>query len=270
MSNTILFVFEGKNIEGQIFNSIKTNFFPPPNSNVIIRSSFCAEIFQLYNKVKDDVYLDIVQILKERQGSGIDNLNRNDVSEVHLFFDHDAHFKPNISQEEYHQQVLKLIDTFNNEFEMGKLWISYPMAEAIKHCKKNINECFFDTKMFFSDNINYKKIVAEKSDFNDIRKYDLNTWHYLAAINIQRTFRLVENDYKAIFNYDEIKGWFNENGIIVKIIQEKQYFKFINPKNEVVTLSSFPLFLLYYFGESFFYQCKCDDVIKTCSFYCYQ
>jgi hypothetical protein len=131
-------------------------------------------------------------------------------------------------------------------------------------------DCFYDSCVKIPDNINYKKLVNEISDYRDIRKFDLSVWHYLSAVNIQRTFCLVNNLYKTVSDYNEISGWFNENAVIVKTIHEKQYVKFINPKNEVVVLSPFPLFLLYYFGKSFFDGCQCNKLIKNCSFSCYQ
>jgi len=113
-------------------------------------------------------------------------------------------------------------------------------------------------------------MANENSHFKNIEEYNENTWYYLTNINIQRTFCLVNNAYKEITSYDEIKNWFENNAIIVKTIHEKQFDKFIKPKNEVVVLSPFPLFLLNYFGRSFFNNCKKDDQIKTCSFFCYQ
>jgi hypothetical protein len=271
MSNTVLLVFEGETIEKQIFNSIETNFFPPSVGKTIIRASFRGEIFQLWNIVKDDPDLDIVEILKERPNSDIMDIDRKAVSEVHLFFDHDAHSHfDEISQQEYHEKINSLLDTFNNEFAMGKLWISYPMAEAIKHCKMNPMDCFNDSLVKILENTDYKKLVNDKSDYRDIRRFDVSIWHYLSAVNIQRTFCLVNDTYKAVSDYQEIAGWFEKNAAIVKMVHEKQYVKFINPKNGVIVLSPFPLFLLYYFGKPFFDRCKCDKLIKNCSFCCYQ
>ena len=271
MSDTILFVFEGELIEGQIFRSIEAIFFPPSDGKTIIRSSFCGEIFQLWNIVKDDPYMDIVEVLKERPGSDIIDLSREAVSEIHLFFDHDAHsHSDKISQPDYHEKINCLLDTFNNSSEQGKLWISYPMAEALKHCKKEPHNCFHDAQLKISENSNYKNLINNESDYLDIKKYDEFTWQYLTAVNIQRIFCLVSDRYGIISEYNIIKKWFEKNTDIVRIIQEKQYAKFISPKNEIVAVSPFPLFLLYYFGEPFFNMCKCDNVIKTCSFFCYK
>jgi hypothetical protein len=270
MSNTILFVFEGETIEGQIFKSIESNFFSPSKSKTVIRASFCGEIFQLWNAVKDDDDLDIVEILKERPNSDIKNLERKEVSEVHLFFDHDAHSRPNESPQQYNEKICSLLDTFNNEQERGKLWISYPMAEAIRHCKKDTNVCFKDAQIKIFENKKYPELVGKNSDFSDIKKLNSCDWYYLTAVNIQRTFCLVNDVHKTISAYSDVKEWFEGNAIIVKVIHEKQYEKFINEKDEVVALSPFPLFLLYYFGEPFFNVCRCDNLIKSCSFFCYQ
>jgi len=271
MSNTILLVFEGEKIEGQIFNSIERIFFPASNGRQIIRSSFKAEIYQLWNKIKDDADLDIVEVLKQEPDSDIKNLARKDVSEVHLFFDHDGHsHSDTMSIQDYNEMINKLLNTFNNEFEQGKLWLSYPMTEAIKHCKNNPADCFKDAFLDMSDNINYKKIINEISHYKDIKRYDENTWHYLTMINIQRTFSLVNNSYEAVSDYQRIKHWFDQNAIIVNLIQEKQYEKFILPNNKVVALSPFPLFLTNYFGERYFNECKKEIFTKSCSFSCYQ
>jgi len=270
MNNIILLIFEGETIEDQIFNSIKTNFFSYPKSNIIIKSFYCGEIFQLWNEIKDDTDLDIVEIIKERPNSNIDNLNRKNVSEIHLFFDHDAHSRSFETNKEYNEKIQSLLDIFNNEYEAGKLWISYPMAEALKHFKTNPNDCFNDTRILISDYINYKNIVSKNSDYLDIRKYDPTVWYKLVIINTQRTFCLISNDYKDNIEYGEIKDWFEENANITRMIHEKQFSKFIGINNEVAALSPFPLFLLYYFGEPFYNNCKIEEQTKNCSFGCYK
>jgi len=271
MSNTILLVFEGEKIEEQVFKSIEKIFFPPSNGQQIIRSSFKAEIYQLWNEIKDDLFFDTIELLKKRPDSDIKDLERRKVSEIHLFFDHDGHsHSDTMSPQDYNGMINKLLDTFNNEFEQGKLWLSYPMTEAIKHCTDNPDDCFKDAFLNMSDNTNYKNIIDKISHYKDIKKYDENIWHYLTMINIQRTFCLVNNTYDVISDYMSIKHWFEKNAIIVQQIQEKQYENFILPKNQIVALSPFPLFLINYFGEKYFNKCKNEVVIKSCSFFCYQ
>ncbi|WP_010263345.1 hypothetical protein [Treponema primitia] len=271
MSNTILLIFEGEKTELDIFRSIEKNFFAFDQGATIIRASFKGEIYQLWERVKDDNFLDIVEILKERDNSDIKDLTRRQISEVHLFFDHDAHSHSDvIPQAEYNSYIEKMLQTFNSAFDRGKLWISYPMAEAIKHCKKDINECFHDSMIAISENTKYKELVNNNSDFQDIKKLDNSAWYYLTAINIQRTYCLVNSNFKVISNYEEIKEWFESNTIIRLQIHENQVKKFIIPKSEMVALSPFPLFLLNYFGSSLFNNIHCSETLKNCSFFCYQ
>jgi hypothetical protein len=61
MNDTILLVFKGEIIEEQVFKSIESIFFPSSNGQQIIRSSFKAEIYQLWQEIKDDADLDIVE-----------------------------------------------------------------------------------------------------------------------------------------------------------------------------------------------------------------
>ncbi|MCL2556955.1 MAG: hypothetical protein FWE09_00590 [Treponema sp.] len=273
MANTILFVFEGKKAEKQIFRSIQKNFFPMPGSKAAVKSFFCGDMLQLWKKVKDDEDLDIVEILREIPESDIGDLKRGDVSETHLFFDHDAHAcSGRMSQEEYHKVTIGMLDTFNNEQERGKLWISYPMVEALKHCKKDACDYFRDIELKIYDNTEYKKLVSEQSDYIDIRKYGKCAWYHLTAVNVQRAYCLMNDTCKDEITYDEIeKEWFERNAFIVKAIHEKQYEKFIEPRGTVAVLSPFPLFLLYYRGRKFFLEdCNCGGLVKECGFRYYQ
>ena len=55
-----------------------------------------------------------------------------DFSEVYLFFDYDGHHN-NIPKKLSGKDALEeMLETFNNETELGKLYVSYPMVEAIK------------------------------------------------------------------------------------------------------------------------------------------
>jgi hypothetical protein len=269
MNDVVLLVFEGENTERQVFSNLEKWFFPSSNSKLLIKSTFKGEIFQLSEKIKGDNGLDIVEIIKERDSRGIEDLKRDTVSAIHLFFDYDPHSHPDITNLEYNEMIIQLLDTFDNEFDQGKLWISYPMIEAIKHCTENPNDCFYDAFLDISQISNYKKFVDEKSQFKDIRKFDEDTWHYITLVNIQRVYCLVHSSYDTVSEYKKIKHWFEENAVITKNIQEKQFDKFIFPKNQIVALSPFPLFLINYFGEKYFESCKDTMIIKNCSFCCY-
>lgn len=63
-----------------------------------------------------------------------------------------------------------MIEIFNNETENGKLYISYPMVEALKHLLKNKVE-IENYIVKIKENNNYKNFISKNSDFTDLRKF---------------------------------------------------------------------------------------------------
>jgi hypothetical protein len=92
MSDIVLLVFEGVKTEKQIFSNLKENYFKGLNS--VIHATFDAEIYQLWNKVKNDEFLDLLEIIRERHPqneSDLKDISRENVSQIFLFFDYDGH-----------------------------------------------------------------------------------------------------------------------------------------------------------------------------------
>jgi len=238
MSNTILFVFEGEVLEKQIFDNIKKNFFSKEKSTMLI-ASFKAEIYQLYRQVKDDEFLDIVELLKEKNPS-LAEVNREDVSQIYMFFDYDGHAS-NASD----IIVNDMLEFFNEETDQGKLYISYPMAEAIKDFDKTRSCCYERCLIHARKNIKYKEIVAMNSSFKNIKKISSEDWNFIFQNTVKKAHCIVFDK----FIYPEYK-------IFQKLIQpsifENQDVKFIEPYEKVAVLSAFPLFILEYFGEKMY------------------
>jgi hypothetical protein len=238
MSRIILFIFEGEEPESMIYNSLQKNFFASSKSSIII-SYFRAEIYQLWKEVKADKDLDTVAMLEKRDNPNLSNISREQIEEIHLFFDHDAHSHlSTMTPKEYNKLINDMLATFNDEYAQGKLWISYPMAEAIRHCKKDANVCFGNCIADITKNKDYRNLVSTLSDYQDIRKFTPHDWHYFIAISIQKVYCLLNGAY-TIPPYQEIKDYDQ------KIIHEKQVEKFIDSELKVAVLSAFPLFLLY-------------------------
>jgi len=156
----ILMVFEGAKTEPQILRNLQSHF---SLDKKIVKTIYETAIYSLYEEffINDefDEDLDLFTIIKEKiQSSGGDKLNnisREQVSEIYLFFDYDGH-ATNADLKKL-QEILQL---FNNETEYGKLYVSYPMVEAIKHLKSGID--FKDT--IEESNSDYKKLVSENCD----------------------------------------------------------------------------------------------------------
>ena len=261
MTSCILFVFEGEQPEKMIFNNIKKNFFN--NVQNIIFASYKAEIYQLWLKLKDNEYLDTLEIMKERDNSGLEDIAREQITEIHLFFDHDAHSHTDtMTLEEYSGIIRQMLDTFDDEYGQGKLWISYPMAEALKHCKKDIAACFSNCVVSIADNKSYKALINSVSDYRDITAAD---WHWLIAVHALKTHCFLENAYQRP-DYAVCARWLEKG--IQKLIHEKQLEKYIAPEGATAVFSAFPFFLLYYFGEPLYRQAAWPDTSKPCNFSC--
>lgn len=233
MSNNILFIFEGGRAEEQIVSNLQKFFV---NENTIIKCVFGGEIYQIYKKIVEDSDLDTFNLIKERNSETQDILsgyNRNDFAEIYMFFDYDGH-----SDKADDIKLKELIDFFKEETDKGKLYVSYPMVEALKHICDY--ETFKDLSVKCKDNIGYKNIVHQTTlnKLSQINNYDLDTWKNLIIVHLKKA---------NFISYDKFEL---PNDLISQfIIFSKQLEKYINPYSIVAVLSAFPIFLHDYYGN---------------------
>lgn len=82
----------------------------------------------------DEFDTDIIEVLREEHEElkeQLEGINRDDFSEVYLFFDYDGH-QNNLSEDDDSDVLEQMLKSFDNETENGKLYISYPMVEALR------------------------------------------------------------------------------------------------------------------------------------------
>ena len=253
----ILFVFEGKKREPDIFKTLEYLFFPKGQS---IICSFGNNIYELYRQLEDlGTAGDIVSLLREKNKNNTDTpfgeaVNTSDFSEVYLFFDYDFQNK-NLTLDEMNQQVSEMLERFDDETDNGKLYINYPMTEAIRYTKtlpdKNYpdyavtrTEChdkgFKDMTQHFSDygSLDFIVLDLRKTPSHNKVSAILKNWHLLETQNVLKANMLC-NDACVIPA--------DKESISQKRIFEVQLSKFIIPKDEVSILSAFPLFKYEYF-----------------------
>jgi len=237
--NYILIVLEGLKAEPQIIKSLREHYFD--KNLTIIEAVYGTVLYHLYSKLFIngilDEDLDFLQILKENCSSIPDNLNRQNVSEIYLFFDHDGH-ATNAS----HKKIWEMLKYFDNETENGKLYVSYPMVEALRHSGK-----FSKTKMVakIKDNKKYKQRVSKDSlkKYVHYRKYTFKTWKFLVQQHSKRVGYIQKNIFKPLWKeVSQLEIYNNE------------YRRYIRPKNEVFIISAFPIFLVDYFGYKKFFM----------------
>lgn len=232
MSNKILFVFEGERTEAQIVSNLQKYFV---NENTSVQCVYGAEIYQIYKDILGDNDLDTFNLIKDRNEETkkiLDNYTRNDFAEIYLFFDYDGH-----STLADDNKLKELLEFFEEETNKGKLYVSYPMVEALKHiCDYNT---FKDLKVECKQNITYKNIVHTTAikELSRIKSYSTDIWKLLINAHLKK------------MNYIVIDSYSLPEYLIPQItLFSKQLDKYILVDSTVAVLSAFPIFLFDYYG----------------------
>jgi len=226
VAESILFVFEGEKTEGQLFNSFKKYYAELSRCNAV--SCFASDIYSLYSELKDDEYLTLFGLLKEKKILPEGIHERDQISEIYLFFDHDGH-----DSEAGDQKVEKLLSLFGDSTDCGSLFISYPMVEAHKHLKNGVD--FGSVRAKVGVNKEYKQRVSKESEYHyhNLFKLTEENWRFIIQQHCCKANLLVHGKFSMP---DEL--------IYQKEIFKNQKNKHLLPKKEVSVLGSFPLFLL--------------------------
>ena len=228
----ILMIFEGKRTEPNILDNIK-KYFLNEKKEVVVKAIFGTTIYSLYQKfINFDEFDDDLDTftLAQTMNSELEYISKDQIAEIYMFFDYDKQAS-NSSDE----KLLKMLEIFNNETEKGKLYISYPMIEAIKHLKK---ETSFKDIVAKCEKA-YKSEVAFSCDekFKNFSNYTKENWEYIVNQHSKKANYVVNDNF--IFPTSLI----SQNEIF-----EKQKEKYINISENVAVLGSFPIFLLDYYG----------------------
>ncbi len=232
MSNNILFIFEGPKTEKSITDNL-IKFFV--NENTVITCAYCTTIYKTYSDISADEYLDTFNLVKDIEANKdtLKDYKRSDFAQIFMFFDYDGH-ATNASD----KKLNDLLDFFNEETEKGKLYISYPMVEALKHIESY--DTFKDLIVSSQDFENYKKIVSDNciETLKHFHLYDIDTWKTVIKSHLMKMNDIVNDTYQfPISVIDQLT------------IFSKQIEKHINKDKTVAILSAFPIFLHDYYGN---------------------
>ena len=241
MSSYVLCIFEGVRTEQNITNSL-TKYFIKDTKKAVLKASFGFNIYQLFQKIKEDEFFEVYEIIVEeikKRGrissddqAVLDIQDFNEISDIYLFFDYDCHCS-NADD----NKLKEMLEIFDNSQERGKLCISYPMVESIRHIKKRE---FHELTHPITDLRNYKSIVNNDLDID--RKYfnwgdyDAQIWKDIIIVNLARGFYLTNDE--MVFPQEQIEQ--------INIF-EKQILKHI-PNSMICVLSSFPFMLHDFYG----------------------
>ena len=241
------FIVEGEAREPLIIDNISKVFFSHSNFKIITLPAG-ENIYMLWKRLKaDDFDTDVIEVLREsneeirKQLSG---LSRDDFSEVYLFFDYDTH-QTNLRKDDDLNAVSQMLESFDNETENGKLYISYPMVEALRDFypgKCSNVSCYIPL-----DAMNdYKHSSSLHSANPHFKGYDYEIWKDIIdvfAMKVSCLFGQANTmDYK---DYSQEVSPYAVYELEDKETKEKRVF----------VLSAFPEFLIDYFGIKLWKSC---------------
>lgn len=262
MPNKIGIIVEGGKREVGYWDSINKCFFPKTE---ILFLPLPAEknLYMLWKQlIEDEFETDVIEIVREcgmKARTALDGLTRDDFQEIYLFFDFDPH-QQNLSKgDKTAEEILhEMITVFDNETENGKLYISYPMCEAVRDVN-NIS-CIPANKCEISkgDVSAYKTVTGGGNPFAAYKRYDRATWEMFIAIFLHRC-RCLHN---CPIEDEKLIEWYKREVSPKSILQNE----LIRLKQEkVFVLSAFPEFLIdYYRADNFPYLSEVVTTITDC------
>ncbi len=239
----ILFIFEGDKTEKRHIKGMQNSFFSNDIFE-IINLPAKQNIYMLYEKMKeDDFETDIVEILKEDDEikDQLEKVSRQDIAEVYLFFDYDIQQDNSTSED----VLLDMLEVFDNETENGKLYISYPMVEALHDYKEGkcdaFSRCYYPT-----DEVkNYKNSAGENNPAASKHLNTLEDWGEILLIFPKKI--------KCLFDFEQLSFGLYREKITPFVIYNKQE-ELYRQKKMVFVLSAFPEFLYDYHKLEFWEQ----------------
>ncbi len=251
----ILFVFEGKEREPNLYKTLERLYFPRKNDHILC--SFHNNIYELYNEMQElDGDGDIVSVMKnslqKRGDTTLSDMNSADFSEIYLFFDYDFH-NSQLPFEEINRRVTEMLTIFNEETENGKLYINYPMIESIRYVKELPDDDFIKytvtreeckdfkhlSKTFsYYDSLDFIMFQDGEKPSKDKYLKIKNNWTYLKKMNVSKANFIITGrnempkDKNTINQYELFKA------------QKVQY---VDVDARIAVLNSFPIFIYEYF-----------------------
>lgn len=242
------FIVEGEVREPQIIDNISKVFFTHKNYKIITLPAG-QNIYMLWKKLKEDDFdTDIIEVLREEHielEKQLEGLSRDNFSEVYLFFDYDGH-QNNLGNDIDENVIEQMLISFNNETENGKLYINYPMVEALRDFRTGIcgnkENCFVLSEELGK----YKFLSIRNVDFSQFKMYDFQVWQAVIEVFSMRLSCLMNQS--AVITYNQY----------VEIVTPLEIFKLEEKeilKNRVFIISAFPEFLLDYFGVTLWKKC---------------
>lgn len=198
----ILFVFEGRKREVALYNVFGPLFFGRNNTVVAVYECNIDALYHEMVELGDGA--DIVSILRSRYEGREDNpfemvSRSDDFSEIYLVFDYDFH-DTSRTPDILNEQLQYLLDYFKEETDKGKLYINYPMVEAIAYTKALPDADYNNYVITREQCKDFKRLTHDFSyypNFDFILRGDSDrlreNWNHLMSQNVNKARYICES-----------------------------------------------------------------------------
>ena len=244
----IAIIVEGESYETKVVKGIQNVFFNNRLGKMnykILCLPAARNIYMLWNDIKEDGYIDIIELVRESSDVNrkiLSGFHRDSFAEIYLFFDYDKH-QDNLKTGVLGNDVLKeMLSTFDNETENGKLYISYPMAEAIRDFVPESCRTFTKSCYISRDEKQYKHLTGTDNPMVHVKRYTSNRWATILDIFLCRLSCLLRENKRI--NITDCKQLTPFDVYSLQMDHENIYDKYI-------ILSAFPEFLMDYFPADY-------------------
>lgn len=186
-----LFVFEGAKREPNLFDSISELY----DIDKGIRCIYNGDILSLYNILRKDDGWDLFGLLKERlqkcKDPTLDKVSAFEIGQIYLFFDYDCQTS-RAKLSALNENLEQMLRFFNEETEHGKLYINYPMVEAIRYTK-TLPDAKYHTYTIECDKCKGKCFKSYAHNFSAYKSLNFlsnhngrENWEHLKRQNVEK------------------------------------------------------------------------------------
>ena len=250
MGKRIAIICEGEKREVQYFSSLRKLFFQEYEYTFLALSAK-ENLYMLWNQLKaDDFETDVIELLRDLDDeckTQLEGVRRDSFQEIYLFFDYDPHQNnSSLSYNESNDIVKDMLEVFDNETENGKLYISYPMCEALRDFIPGGCRAFGPCVVYESDIKAYKRTTGDRRNHvNDVKNYDSSRW-----MDCIRTFLMKSRCLYCLDNRVVDDHWYKTTVNPLGIYEHER--NLFEKERKVFVLSAFPAFLVDYFPAGYF------------------
>ncbi len=259
----ILFVFEGLD-DNSVMNTLAA-LYPKAISEDVV-CIFENNIHQLYSKMKSsdsdpDFTESILSVLKKMpkysNDSRIVDADEDTYAQTFLFFDYEPQHHEEgepVDLAELNKQIDEMLQFFDDETGNGKLYVSYPMVEALFYTKSLPDSNFCTYTVPLTSVKNFKNLTHEFMDYGS-QDFLLYNVHELYGSKKDRRRACVADNWRYVIFQNVAKANYicsgvneipqSKESVCQDLIFHNQLTKYVD-HGCVAILSAYPMFLFEY------------------------